>query len=131
MTIYTAKNAALLLPGELAEYLSQFVRHDVVLVRSSQEAYMAAEQLSRISADRIYVMEILKWVIITKRQLKRQGAGSAEAFQDMVDSEKVLELTIKGLDSAYSAINRAISVHQESQRELQAISPRKGVNVQP
>lgn len=131
MSVYSPKNAAQLPPEKLVEYLSQFAWYDVVTVRSAEDAYMAAECLAKISSNRVYVLECYKWAVVLKRTLKRGGPETGKAYQDMVDAEKILDLTLKGLDSAYSAINRAISAHQESQRELQALMPKRGVNIQP
>lgn len=131
MKVYAPSAAAKLSPMDLVEYLSQFAWYDVVTVRSAEDAYRAAGYLAKISSNRSYVLEIYKCAVVFKRQLKREGLEKEKAYQDMVDAEKLLDLTLKGLDSAYAAINKAISVHQEAQRELQAIMGRKGVNIQP
>ena len=127
--VYSPKQAALLPPGQLVEYLGQFSRSGLVLVKDAAGAYQAAEELQKIAADRTYLTEIGKYITLTKRQLKRQG-DSKDAWEDMVDSERILEGTLKSLDLVYSAINKSITVHLEAQKELHAIYGRKDVNIQ-
>lgn len=76
----------------------------------------AAEMLGNLANLNAYFTTLYAYAGILKRQLKREG--KTEEYQNMIDKEAILEKYLKAVDMDYRAVNRAVQIRMENNREL-------------
>ncbi len=108
---------------ELLTWLDEtFKVPELLPVITMEDMERAGKDLIKLTADYVYLSDLLSWGKALTREAKRTLPKSD--YEDMVDKRDSVERKLDSIKQAYTGISRAVTIKQENNQELRMTGSR-------
>lgn len=105
-------------PKDFVAWLDEefYIKIPVYVINSIEDMNEASRLLVILTNRYSYLSSFLSYAKIAAREAKR--SGDKEAYEDMVDRRDAVENMTNSVKQQYSAVSRAVTIHNENNAEL-------------